>query len=57
MSLSTNGRKGSEAGPTHILVVRGLDEHVNEDMLHAEFSKYAPLKVCSCSTNIMACFL
>lgn len=44
MSLSTNGRKGSEAGPTHILVVRGLDEHVNEDMLHAEFSKYAPLK-------------
>ncbi|KAI5063378.1 hypothetical protein GOP47_0021925 [Adiantum capillus-veneris] len=47
MSLSiaaNNGRKGSEAGPAHILVVRGLDEHVNEDMLHAEFSKYAPLK-------------
>eukprot|EP00250_Pteridium_aquilinum_P006127 c16104_g1_i1 orf=566-3700(+) len=39
-----NGRKGSEAGPTHVLVVRGLDEDVNEDMLHTEFSKYAPLK-------------
>ncbi|MCO5607828.1 hypothetical protein L7F22_062029 [Adiantum nelumboides] len=47
MSLSiaaNNGRKSAEAGPTHILVVRGLDEHVNEDMLHTEFSKYAPLK-------------
>ncbi|KAH7445957.1 hypothetical protein KP509_01G030500 [Ceratopteris richardii] len=41
---SINGRRGTEAGPTHILVVRGLDEHVTEDMLHSEFSKYAPLK-------------
>lgn len=32
--------------PTHVLVVRGLDETVDEESLHCEFSKYAPLKVC-----------
>ncbi|KAI5069498.1 hypothetical protein GOP47_0015799 [Adiantum capillus-veneris] len=41
---SALGKKGSEAGPTHVLVVRGLDENVNEEILHYEFSKYAPLK-------------
>ncbi|MCO5566416.1 hypothetical protein L7F22_020093, partial [Adiantum nelumboides] len=40
---SALGKKGSE-GPTHVLVVRGLDENVNEEILHYEFSKYAPLK-------------
>ncbi|KAL2653047.1 hypothetical protein R1flu_021175 [Riccia fluitans] len=38
------GRRSSEAGPTHVLVVRGLDENVNEESLHYEFSKYAPIK-------------
>lgn len=33
------------AGPTHVLVVRGLDETVDEESLHCEFSKYAPIKV------------
>lgn len=28
-----------------MLVVRGLDESVNEETLHYEFSKYAPIKV------------
>ena len=42
---ASSGRKGSEGGPTHVLVIRGLDEHVNEDTLHCEFSKYAPIKV------------
>ncbi|XP_038685999.1 SUPPRESSOR OF ABI3-5 isoform X2 [Tripterygium wilfordii] len=38
------GRKGSEAGPTHVLVVRGLDENADEEMLRYEFSKHAPIK-------------
>ncbi|XP_024386380.1 SUPPRESSOR OF ABI3-5 isoform X3 [Physcomitrium patens] len=37
-------RRTSEAGPTHVLVVRGLDETVDEESLHCEFSKYAPIK-------------
>ncbi|KAG6547441.1 hypothetical protein Mapa_010889 [Marchantia paleacea] len=40
----SGGRRTSEAGPTHVLVVRGLDENVNEESLHYEFSKYAPIK-------------
>lgn len=43
-TTTPTGKKGSEAGPTHVLVVRGLDEHVNEEMLHYEFSKHAPIK-------------
>ncbi|KAJ6421165.1 hypothetical protein OIU84_028532 [Salix udensis] len=38
------GKKGFEAGPTHVLVVRGLDENADEEMLHYEFSKHAPIK-------------
>ncbi|AQK97898.1 SUPPRESSOR OF ABI3-5 [Zea mays] len=38
------GRKGSELGPTHVLVVRGLDENADEEMLRYEFAKHAPLK-------------
>ncbi|XP_021722277.1 SUPPRESSOR OF ABI3-5-like isoform X2 [Chenopodium quinoa] len=47
MSSSTPaqlGRKGAEAGPTHVLVVRGLDENADEEMLRYEFSKHAPIK-------------
>ncbi|XP_060207531.1 SUPPRESSOR OF ABI3-5 isoform X2 [Lycium barbarum] len=40
---STLGRRG-EAGPTHVLVVRGLDENADEEMLRYEFSKHAPIK-------------
>ncbi|KAG2715280.1 hypothetical protein I3843_03G071600 [Carya illinoinensis] len=39
------GKKGLEAGPTHVLVVRGLDENADEEMLRYEFSKHAPIKV------------
>lgn len=38
------GRKGLESGPTHVLVVRGLDENADEEMLRYEFSKHAPIK-------------
>eukprot|EP00262_Sarcandra_glabra_P007316 TRINITY_DN20017_c0_g4_i1.p1 TRINITY_DN20017_c0_g4~~TRINITY_DN20017_c0_g4_i1.p1 ORF type:complete len:368 (-),score=108.37 TRINITY_DN20017_c0_g4_i1:300-1265(-) len=38
------GKKGSEAGPTHVLAVRGLDENADEEMLRYEFSKHAPIK-------------
>lgn len=38
------GKRG-EAGPTHVLVVRGLDENADEEMLRYEFSKHAPIKV------------
>uniref|UniRef100_A0A2P2MAC0 Uncharacterized protein n=1 Tax=Rhizophora mucronata TaxID=61149 RepID=A0A2P2MAC0_RHIMU len=38
------GKKGSESGPTHVLVVRGLDENADEEMLRYEFSKHAPIK-------------
>lgn len=31
-------------GPTHVLVVRGLDENADEEMLRYEFSKHAPIK-------------
>lgn len=41
---ASTGKSRSEAGPTHVLVVRGLDEHINEETLHYEFSKYAPIK-------------
>ncbi|XP_057508423.1 SUPPRESSOR OF ABI3-5-like isoform X1 [Actinidia eriantha] len=37
------GKKG-EAGPNHVLVVRGLDEIADEAMLRYEFSKHAPIK-------------
>ncbi|XP_075511969.1 SUPPRESSOR OF ABI3-5 isoform X2 [Primulina tabacum] len=37
------GKKG-EAGPTYVLVVRGLDENADEEMLRYEFSKHAPIK-------------
>ncbi|OVA02493.1 G-patch domain [Macleaya cordata] len=41
---TVSGRKGSDAGPTHVLVVRGLDENADEEMLRYEFSKHAPIK-------------
>ncbi|CAN0897368.1 SUPPRESSOR OF ABI3-5 [Linum grandiflorum] len=47
MALSNGtslGRKGSEAGPTHVLVVRGLHENADEEMLRYEFSKHVPIK-------------
>ncbi|KAI7739605.1 hypothetical protein M8C21_022630, partial [Ambrosia artemisiifolia] len=37
------GKKG-ETGPTHVLVVRGLDENADEEMIRYEFSKHAPIK-------------
>ncbi|KAL8549346.1 hypothetical protein ACS0TY_008258 [Phlomoides rotata] len=37
------GKRG-EAGPTHVLVVRGLDENADEEMLRYEFSKHSPIK-------------
>ncbi|CAA6660668.1 unnamed protein product [Spirodela intermedia] len=42
-NLTPIGKKG-EAGPTHVLVVRGLDENADEEMLRYEFSKHAPIK-------------
>ncbi|KAK9121550.1 hypothetical protein Syun_019167 [Stephania yunnanensis] len=39
-----SGKKGLEAGPSHVLVVRGLDENADEEMLRYDFSKHAPLK-------------
>ncbi|TKY58489.1 RNA-binding protein 5 [Spatholobus suberectus] len=47
ISLSNSaaiGKKGLEAGPTHVLVVRGLDENADEEMLRYEFSKHAAIK-------------
>ncbi|XP_065850651.1 SUPPRESSOR OF ABI3-5 isoform X2 [Euphorbia lathyris] len=41
---SSLGKKGFEAGPTHVLVVRGLDENADEDMIRYEFSKHAAIK-------------
>ncbi|KAL5729205.1 hypothetical protein ACHQM5_002184 [Ranunculus cassubicifolius] len=43
-SYDSIGRKGSDCGPTHVLVVRGLDENADEEMLRYEFSKQAPIK-------------
>ncbi|XP_039031052.1 SUPPRESSOR OF ABI3-5-like isoform X2 [Hibiscus syriacus] len=43
ISLS-NSKRGSESGPTNVLVVRGLDENADEEMLRYEFSKCAPIK-------------
>ncbi|KAK9696955.1 hypothetical protein RND81_08G006500 [Saponaria officinalis] len=43
-SHAPSGRKGFETGPTHVLVVRGLDENADEEMLRYEFSKHAPIK-------------
>ncbi|KAI7987148.1 SUPPRESSOR OF ABI3-5 [Camellia lanceoleosa] len=40
---TTVGKKG-EAGPTNVLVVRGLDENADEEMLCYEFYKHAPIK-------------
>ncbi|KAM7461791.1 hypothetical protein LguiA_029912 [Lonicera macranthoides] len=37
------GKKG-DTGPGHVLVVRGLDENADEEMLHYEFSKHAAIK-------------
>ncbi|KAG9148540.1 hypothetical protein Leryth_022184 [Lithospermum erythrorhizon] len=37
------GKRG-EVGPTHVLVVRGLDDNADEDMLRYEFAKHAPIK-------------
>lgn len=44
LSNSTAGRRSSESGPTHVLVVRGLDEDADEEMIRYEFSKHAPIK-------------
>ena len=33
------------SGPTHVLVVRGLDENAHEEMIRYEFSKHAAIKV------------
>ncbi|XP_068635162.1 SUPPRESSOR OF ABI3-5-like [Aristolochia californica] len=38
------GKRGSDTGPSHVLVVRGLDENADEEMLRYEFSKHAPIK-------------
>ncbi|KAF6153992.1 hypothetical protein GIB67_037696 [Kingdonia uniflora] len=38
------GKRGLESGPTHVLVVRGLEDNADEDMLRYEFSKHAPIK-------------
>ncbi|XP_020247500.1 SUPPRESSOR OF ABI3-5 isoform X2 [Asparagus officinalis] len=38
------GKRASDAGPTHVLVVRGLDENADEEMLRYEFAKHAPIK-------------
>ncbi|XP_068650242.1 SUPPRESSOR OF ABI3-5-like isoform X2 [Aristolochia californica] len=38
------GKRGSDTGPTHVLVVRGLDENADEEMLRYEFSKHAAVK-------------
>ncbi|KAJ4949943.1 hypothetical protein NE237_026775 [Protea cynaroides] len=38
------GRKGSDAGRTHVLVVLGLDDNADEEMLRYELSKQAPIK-------------
>jgi RNA-binding protein 5/10 len=46
------GRRGSQAGPTHVLVVRGLNEQVLEENLHCEFSKHAPIKVMKFLTSV-----
>ena len=35
----------SFSGPAHVLVVRGLDEDADEEMIRYEFSKHAPIKV------------
>ncbi|KAL6629112.1 hypothetical protein ACP70R_028877 [Stipagrostis hirtigluma subsp. patula] len=43
-STSLFGKRGSELGPTHVLVVRGLDENADEEMLRYEFAKHAPIK-------------
>ncbi|KAK8960585.1 hypothetical protein KSP40_PGU021778 [Platanthera guangdongensis] len=44
MAPSLLGRKGSDSGPTHVLVVRGLDDNADEEMLRYEFAKHAPIK-------------
>ncbi|CAL9072409.1 unnamed protein product [Musa textilis] len=38
------GKRGSDLGPTHVLVVRGLDENADEEMLRYEFAKHAAIK-------------
>lgn len=44
LSNSTLGKRSSESGPTHVLVVRGLEEDADEEMIRYEFSKHAPIK-------------
>ncbi|KAL1195914.1 SUPPRESSOR OF ABI3-5 [Cardamine amara subsp. amara] len=44
LSNSAPGKRISETGPTHVLVVRGLDEDADEEMIRYEFSKHAPIK-------------
>ncbi|XP_010427092.1 PREDICTED: SUPPRESSOR OF ABI3-5 isoform X1 [Camelina sativa] len=44
LSNSASGKGTSETGPTHVLVVRGLDEDADEEMIRYEFSKHAPIK-------------
>ncbi|KAJ4790629.1 suppressor of abi3-5 [Rhynchospora pubera] len=43
-SANPSGKKGADLGATHVLVVRGLDENADEEMLRYEFAKYAPVK-------------
>ncbi|KAF0919438.1 hypothetical protein E2562_029464 [Oryza meyeriana var. granulata] len=43
-STPLHAKRGSELGPTHVLVVRGLDENADEEMLRYEFAKHAPIK-------------
>uniref|UniRef100_A0A0D9YMT5 SUPPRESSOR OF ABI3-5 n=1 Tax=Oryza glumipatula TaxID=40148 RepID=A0A0D9YMT5_9ORYZ len=50
-STPLHPKRGSELGkalffycPTHVLVVRGLDENADEEMLRYEFAKHAPIK-------------
>ncbi|KAI5007049.1 hypothetical protein ZWY2020_046997 [Hordeum vulgare] len=43
-SIQPFGKRGSELGPTHVLVVRGLDDNADEEMLRYEFAKHAPIK-------------
>ena len=47
----------SFAGPTHVLVVRGLEENADEEMLRYEFAKHAPIKVGKKLTLVIIIFL
>ncbi|CAM0875250.1 unnamed protein product [Alopecurus aequalis] len=43
-STQTFGKRRSELVPTHVLVVRGLEENADEEILRYEFAKHAPIK-------------